>query len=113
MSFKDLFFQRAVCVYVCVQVHGVCVSQWSFDAFNSGMSGFFHFMPDRIRGLVMPEPDLFQANTNQFPLIDGSVGTITRLMRAIFLAERVIWSSLVPPSLFAGNVADLEAFLYE
>lgn len=88
------------------------VSGWSLDAFNSGMSGFFHFMPDRIGELAKPAPDLFQANTNQFPLIDGGVGTITRLMRAISLAERVIWSSgLILPCVFAGVVTNLVAFL--
>lgn len=98
---------------MCVQACGVYVSGWSFDAFNSGMSGFFHFMPDRIRDLAMPAHDLFQANTNQFPLIDVGVGTITRLMRAISPAERVIWSSgLIPSSLFGGVVTNLVAFLY-
>lgn len=87
-------------------------SVWSFDAFHSGMSGFFHFMPDRIGELVMLVPDLFQENTNQFPLIDGGVGTITRLMRAISPAQRVIWSGgLIPPSLFVGVVTNLVAFL--
>lgn len=98
---------------MCVQVCGVDVNRWSFGAYNSGMSGFFHFMPDRIRGLAMPAPDLFQANTNQFPLIDDGVGTITRLMRVISPAERVIWSGgLIPPSLFAGVVGYLVVFLY-
>lgn len=78
---------------------------WSFDAFNSGMSGFFHFMPDRIGEPVMPMPDLFQANTNQFPLIDVAVGPITRLMTMISLAQRVIWSGeLIPPCLFGSDL---------
>lgn len=72
------------------------------------MSGFFHFMADKIREQVRLALDLFQANTNQFPLIDQGVGTISRLMRAISLAERVVWmTKLFPASPFAGLVANL------
>lgn len=72
------------------------------------MSGFFHFMADKIREQVRLALHLFQANTNQFPLIEQGVGTISRLMRAISLAERGrLADQTIPASPFAGLVANL------
>ena len=79
-------------------------------AFNSGMTGVFHFMPDKIGEQVRLALHLFQANTNQFPLMDRGVGTISRLMRAISQSKRgASLSEQFLHSLFAGLEANLVA----
>lgn len=75
-----------------------------------GMTGVFHFMPDKIGEQVKLALHLFPANTNQFPLMGYGVGTISWLMRAISRSKRGAGlTKQFLHSLFAGLVANLVA----